>query len=61
MIRRILNNIKHDISGNFNLIMQNAGTYKAMLYLSRAGFMLCKAVIFNKRKEFHNIEFYDIW
>jgi hypothetical protein len=61
MFKRIVNNIRHDITGNYTLIMNNAGRYKAFLYLSKASMMLCKAVILNKKTHFHNVEFYDIW
>jgi len=61
MIKRILNNIKHDISANYILIVRNAGYYKGMRYLSRASLLLCKAIVLNKKRSFHNVEFYDIW
>ena len=61
MLKRLLNNIQHDIKGNYSFIVRNAGRVKALAYLSRTSFSLCKAVILNKKKMFHNIEFYDIW
>jgi hypothetical protein len=61
MIQRILNNIRHDISGNYGLIVENAGRYKAMKYLSKASIQLCKAVVLNKKTEMHSIKFYNIW
>ncbi|MFC1856055.1 hypothetical protein ACFL2A_05900 [Thermodesulfobacteriota bacterium] len=61
MFKRILNNINHDIKGNYSLIAENAGYYQAMLYLSKASISLCKAVILNKKRDFQHIEFYDTW
>jgi len=61
MFKRVLNNIRYDITGNYSQIAENVGRYKAMIYLSRASLQLCKAVVLNKKTEFHNVEFYDIW
>jgi hypothetical protein len=61
MIRRILNNIMYDISGNFALIARYLGIYKAVVYLSRAILLLGKAVLLNRTREVYEVEFYDTW
>ncbi len=61
MFQRIYNNFKYDITGNFSNIMENAGGYRAIKYLSVKSVKLFCAIVFNKTKRLHNVEFYDTW
>ena len=61
MLSTLNNNIKYDIKGNYNYILQNSGRTTAFLYLSKKSFQLCRAILLNKKKFFQDVEFYDTW
>ena len=60
MIRKLNNNLKYDIWGNY-LMSRQLGPRAGYGYLARKSVALCRAVIMNRTVMVNNKEFYDTW